>query len=139
MLPLDYAAHAEYLRGILAPIAERVDGRIDVAAVTARVNELSAAAKALQQRGTASDTKKLDEVLLRASRAIVPSDYTSGDRFSHDPALSQNAYPVLDPIRALAAAPAGSDEAAFLLVSARRACNRLIHTLDEAVAALASV
>jgi hypothetical protein len=70
------------------------------------------------------------------SRALVPVDYTNGDRFDHDPALAQPPYPVLEPIRRLAASPAGSDEARFLNVAALRARNRLAHALDQAHAAL---
>ena len=66
----------------------------------------------------------------------MPIDYTRGDRFDHDPALAQAPYPVLDPLRALAAAAAGSEEAQFLAVAARRACNRLGFALDAANAAL---
>jgi hypothetical protein len=65
----------------------------------------------------------------------VPVDYTSGDRFDHDPALPQSPWPVLDPLRALAATPDGSDEAKFAAVAAVRAANRLRHALDQAIAA----
>jgi hypothetical protein len=133
-LPLDFSAHATYLRGILEPLA----GRIPLDDVESRLAALSRAAEKLRQRPDA-DAAKIDAALMRADRALVPADYTNGDRFGHDPALPQNAYPLLDPIRALAAAPAGSEEAAFLAVSARRAANRLVNVLDEAVAALESV
>jgi hypothetical protein len=63
-------------------------------------------------------------------------DYTTGDRFEHDPALPQAPYPVLDVVRQLAAAGAGSDQARFLAGSATRACNRLAFALDQANAAL---
>jgi len=71
---------------------------------------------------------------MRASRALVPLDYTSGDRFAHDPALPQTPWPVLDPIRALArASPA---DRPFAAVDAVRARNRVLHALQEAVQAL---
>jgi hypothetical protein len=130
-LPLDFSAHATYLRGILEPLA----GRIPLGDVESRLAALSHAAEKLRQRPDA-DAAKIDAALMRADRALVPADYTNGDRFTHDPALPQNPYPLLDPIRALADAPAGSDEAAFLAVSARRAANRLVNVLDEAIDAL---
>ncbi len=40
--------------------------------------------------------------LCRVSRALVPMDSTQGDRFSHDPALAQPAWPVLLPVIDLA-------------------------------------
>jgi hypothetical protein len=66
------------------------------------------------------------------SRALVPLDYTEGDRFRHDPALPQPPWPVLQGLRDLAAAEPGSDRAKFLGVSAARAQNRLLHALEEA-------
>jgi hypothetical protein len=75
---------------------------------------------------------------LRVCRALVPLDLTEGDRFVHDPALPQPAWPVLRPLRDLARAEPGSDQALFLAVAARRACNRLSHALREAASALAA-
>ena len=40
---------------------------------------------------------------MRMSRALVPINYTSGDRFAHDPALALPAWPTLRPLRELAA------------------------------------
>jgi len=73
---------------------------------------------------------------MHASRALVPLDYTDGDRFSHDPALPQSAWPALDPLRALSQAKPGSDQARFAAVGARRAANRVLHALKDAQAAL---
>ena len=70
---------------------------------------------------------------MRISRALVPLDYTEGDRFSHDAALPQPAWPSLRKLRELAAAKPGSDEERFLAVAARRARNRVAHALREAL------
>jgi N-acetylated-alpha-linked acidic dipeptidase len=67
---------------------------------------------------------------------MVPMDYTTGDRFDHDPALAQPPYPVLNVVRQLAAARAGSDQARFLAGGATRTCNWLTFALDQANAAL---
>lgn len=80
--------------------------------------------------------ERVNATLVAVSRAMVPMDYTAGDRFEHDPALPQAPYPVLDVVRQLAAARAGSDQARFLAGSATRACNRLAFALDQANAAL---
>ena len=70
-------------------------------------------------------------------RILVPLDYTRGDRFVHDPALSLSSWPVLDPLRRLAASAAG-DAARFAEVDAVRALNRLTHSLTEASRLLAA-
>jgi hypothetical protein len=83
-----------------------------------------------------AEAERVNRALVAVSRAMVPMDYTTGDRFDHDPALAQAPYPVLDPVRVLAETQAGSDRARFLTVAAVRACNRLAFALDEANAAL---
>jgi hypothetical protein len=79
---------------------------------------------------------RLNSALMRVSRALVPLDYTQGDRFSHDPALPQPAWPALQKLRDLAAQEPGSDEARFLAVGAARARNRMLSSLREADRAL---
>jgi hypothetical protein len=92
---------------------------------------------ALVTARTRRDEDRLNAAILRISRALVPLDYTYGDRFAHDPALPQPAWPVLDPLRRFAAALPGSDTGRHLAVSARQARNRVAHALREALSALA--
>jgi len=73
---------------------------------------------------------------MRASRALDPLYYTTGDRFTHDPALPLPAWPVLQPLRNLAKTAPETDDARFLTVSATRARNRLLHAVRTATAAL---
>ena len=79
-----------------------------------------------------ADAARINRALMRMSRALVPINYTSGDRFAHDPALALPAWPTLRPLRELAAAVPGSDAARFLAVGAVRARNRIAHALREA-------
>ena len=136
VLPLDYVAVAGDLDGVLAGLGAALGARFDLGPMRARTARLRREAEALYQ--AAADPAAADRVnaaLLAMGRALVPVDYTSGDRFDHDPALPQSPWPVLDPLRALAAAPDGSDEAKFAAVAAVRAANRLRHALDQAIAA----
>ena len=66
----------------------------------------------------------------------MPVDYTTGDRFGQDPAVSQSAYPALQPLRELARFAPSSDEALFLEVGMTRARNRVAHALREAIEAI---
>ena len=79
----------------------------------------------------------IDRALMHVSRALIPMDYTSGDRFSHDPALPVPSWASLGAIRALAAAPEHSNSAYFMTVDATRARNRLLHALRRANGVLA--
>jgi hypothetical protein len=124
VLPLDYPAHAAGLLEELGRLEQALAGRLDIAPLRAR-------AAALRDVVGVTD----DKALMAASRALVPLDYTTGDRFSHDPALPQAPWPVLDPIRALARADAVM--VPFSRVDAIRARNRVLHALDQAGRALA--
>jgi hypothetical protein len=142
VLPLDYAAHADALGRELEALTAKLHGRLDLAPLAGRVRAFREGAAALKARaaGVSSDAEaaRINAKLMAASRAVVPMDYTSGNRFEPDPALGQSAYPVLDPLRRLAATPDGTDAAKFAAVGARRAANRIAHALDEANAHLAA-
>jgi hypothetical protein len=140
VLPLDYAAHARALQAELDKIGKSLNGRLPIDRLRAGAEKLRAAAETIAARAAAAnaaETKRINRALIGASRALVPVDYTYGDRFSHDPALPVPAWPVLQPLRDLAATKPNSDEAQFHLVAAKRACNRMAHALREANAALA--
>ena len=123
VLPLDYAPAMDLLLGELAKLrgAMKLD---DVVAQAVSVRD-----KAALLNG---DPARVNRALMQLSRALVPLDYTNGDRFVHDPALPQSPWPVLDPIRALAAAPRDR----FAAVDAIRARNRLQHALRQSGRAL---
>jgi N-acetylated-alpha-linked acidic dipeptidase len=145
VLPLDYAAGAKALGAKLSKLETQLDGRFDLSRLTARVARLRVQAEAvgavvsrIQNDGAAERgaAERVNHALIAVSRAMVPMDYTTGDRFEHDPALLQPPYPVLDVVRRLAAARAGSDQARFLAGRATRACNRLGFALDQAIGAI---
>jgi hypothetical protein len=138
LLPLDYAAHARALGAELAPLRAALDGALDLSLLAERAAALEQAAAALAARAAAAPAEALpvlNTALMRASRALVPLDYTQGDRFRHDPALEQHPWPSLQPLRRLAEA-AGTPEAPFLRVAARQARNRAAHALRQATEAL---
>jgi aminopeptidase YwaD len=127
VLPLDFATHAGVLLDELSALRDSLGERF-------AVNGLIEAASALRERAAANGHS--DATLMRASRALAPVYYTSGDRFAHDPALPLPAWPVLDPLRQLAKVAPGTDGARFLAVSATRGRNRLAHALHQATEAL---
>ena len=130
VLPFDYAAHATALLQEVDAIGATLGGALDLTPLINAASMVRDRAAALQS----DDPARADRSLMRASRALVPLDYTAGDRFAHDPALPQTPWPVLDPIRALArASPA---DRPFAAVDAVRARNRVLHALQEAAQAL---
>ncbi|MFC0407197.1 M28 family peptidase [Roseomonas elaeocarpi] len=140
LLPLNYAEHARSLRAELEPLRDGLSGVLDLSLLASRAAALEDAASAFATRAAAMPEEALpalDGALMRASRALVPLDYTQGDRFRHDPALEQHAWPSLQPLRQLLKA-AGTAEAPFLLVAARQARNCAAHALRQATEALAA-
>jgi hypothetical protein len=74
---------------------------------------------------------------MRVSRALVPINYTAGDRFVHDPALPNVPWPSLQGLRELAGLEPGSPETPFYVTHARQTRNRVSHALQQALDALA--
>jgi hypothetical protein len=139
ILPLDIAAHAASLLQELEAIAPKLEGRLPLAALVDAAVGLRDKAKAVVALAHGGDRAKLDAVnaaLMRVSRALVPLDYTRGDRFSHDPALPQAPWPALQKLRDLAATKQGSDEERFMAVAAKRTRNRVAFALHQAHEAL---
>jgi hypothetical protein len=141
VVPLDYTAYADALIKELEALKPASANGVDVTPLLDAARDLKSKAAAFNARvakAKDSDAAALQAVLMTVSRHLVPIDYTSGDRFGQEPALALTPYPVLDPVRRLAGATAGSDAARFLTVGAIRACNRARHAIDGACAALAA-
>jgi hypothetical protein len=137
VLPLDFAAHARDLLAELARLAAALGDRFSLSELIGAAETTRDLAEALGTRVTPDDPTRIDRVLMHVSRALVPMDYTSGDRFAHDPALPVPSWASLGAIRALVEAPVGSDTARFLTVDATRARNRVLHALRRANGLLA--
>ncbi len=138
VLPLDVGRQADAIGRALSTLAEAVQGRLDLAPLIDGAAALGRAARRLPKAENLNQgaVSAMNKALMAATRALVPMDYTSGSRFDPDPALRQAAYPVLDPVRALAATAAGSEESLFAIVAARRASNQVACALDAARDAL---
>lgn len=132
--PLDYAMHAEALLHELAALPNGFD--VSVLVERARVvRDRAASLTAKANNASPQQAASITRTLMAVSRALVPVDYTTGDRFLPDPAIAQPPWPPLDAIRGLGALHAGSDSMQFATVSATRARNRIAHALSQAIAA----
>lgn len=139
ILPFDYAVHAARFRKVLEKLGDELGERFDLHPLMVRVDAVENHARSISARASSDDVSIADPVnrmLMRAGRALVPLDYTRGDRFIHDPALPLAPYPALDALRVLAAINPSAEEAKFAAVDAQRAANRVAHALDLAIAAL---
>ncbi|WP_207538285.1 M28 family peptidase [Sabulicella rubraurantiaca] len=134
VLPIDHAAQLAALQVELGKLGAAAIRDVPIDGLQAAVAKL---VEALSRAHATWPEDRLNAALIRLSRALVPLDYTNGDRFTHDPAMPLPAWPVLEPLRRLAAATPGTDEARLYAVSARQARNRVAHSLREALSALA--
>ncbi len=138
-LPLDYTVTADALAAELAALQPHLAARLDIGGLIAATATLRAHAQAVLDAGsTASPTEArvLNRALMRASRALVPLDHTSGERFHHDPALPLNTWASLDGLREIARLAADSPDLPFFVVHATQTRNRIAHALRTAIAAL---
>lgn len=133
VLPIDQAAQLASLQAELRKLGGTTAHDLPLDELDACIAALGAA---LARARASWPAERLNAAMMRLCRALVPLDHTRGDRFVHDPALPLSAWPVLDPLRRLAAAQPGTDAAKHLAVSARRARNRIAHALREAAAIL---
>ena len=134
--PLDYPAHADAL---LKKLAALQSGGIDTEILVARTKAVRDKAVALSARATTATPTQIASInraLIAVSRALVPVDYTTGDRFRPDPATPQPPWPSLDAMRLLGSLDPVSDTGKVATVSAMRARNRMAHALAQAITAL---
>ena len=140
VLPLDYSSFADELMRELSDLSAATARGVDLRPLIEAVSRLRKAAEAVKTlRGAEQSSENIGAVnaaLTAASRHLVPVDYTSGDRFSQDPALTQLPFPALNPLRRLCAVPDGDEALPFISVAAARARNRVEYALDEAIRAL---
>jgi hypothetical protein len=139
VLPYDYAAYAFALGDQLIKLSGQLAGRLDISRLIAATRELeqqSISVLGMQAASSVEATDRVNAALMRASRWLVPLNYTTGERFRHDPALPHVPWPSLAGMWELARLPSGSPDTAFYTVHARQMRNRVAHALREANTAL---
>jgi len=140
VLPFDYAEHATCLADELRSLQGATGERFDLSLLISRADALRTKAEqlnlAIASGFDSGHAAIANETLTAIAHALVPVDYSTGDRFGQDPAIGQQAYPALQPLRRLPAHPPGSDQALFVEVGMRRARNRVAFALREALRAI---
>jgi len=130
--PFDYAAAVGEIRGAVAQYQQAAGGEIDFGSILdllARLEDdirnwrISAAAQIERAPGDAAVRRRLNGVLRRLARLLVPLNYARGERFDHDPALKFGTVPRLEAAASLASAPA--DLKPFLRAGLVRESNKV--------------
>jgi hypothetical protein len=137
VLPLDYSACADSLLAELAGLEATAGRSLDLEGLRDAATTLKRQAAAVLAADAPAPA--INRALMRTSRALVPLNYTYGDRFRHDIALDHPPWPALQGLRELAAQPPGSPDLSFYEVHARQTRNRIAHALRVANEALGDV
>jgi hypothetical protein len=135
VLPLDYGAYAKALTAELTSLDPALTQLLPTDDLKQAVGKLRRNVAALADLAVdASDVmaERINQVLMRVSRALVPINYTTGERFHHDSALPHPAWLSLEGLRELARQDATSIDLPFYVVHARQARNRAIYALRQA-------
>jgi hypothetical protein len=137
ILPLDYAEHTAYLQEELESLQVSIGDHFNLSDLIDKTKALKSAADRFNTyRQPALQSKRVslfNHCLCQLSRQLVPIDYTEGDRFEQDPALSQQVLPSLQPALGFRNLQPDEDTYKFLTVSMMRARNRVATSLDDAL------
>ena len=140
VLPFDHREQVRQLLELVADLQKAVGERFDLSGLRHSVAELHQRAERLHEAAvrvtnsaSAEQIEQLNDTLVALSRLLTPIEYTNGNRFTHDPALGQNAFPALDPVRRLCSLEPGSDAEKFTAIAARQGRNLVSHAIAQAI------
>jgi hypothetical protein len=112
--PFDYAAAVEEIRTAVAQYQQAAGDEIDLRPILESLSLLEQNIRAWRMQADAQigkapddadERRRLNGVLRRIARLLVPLNYARGERFDHDPALKFGAVPRLEAATALRSAP----------------------------------
>ncbi len=130
--PFDYAAAVDEIRSAVAEYQRASGGDIDFAAVLDDLAALGddirswrrdAESRVVASAVDAAERRRLNIVVRRLARHLVPLNYARGERFDHDPALKFGAVPRLEAAAGLPSAP--PEMRPFLKVGLVREANKV--------------
>lgn len=135
VLPLDFRRTVKEVDEALAEYEAALGKRLNLKPLRMAFNGMAQRVETLYQRirkGEA-DPARANAVLLRLGRALVPLNYSVGDRFEHDPALPLDPLPKLARAREVAAMEESDPERVpFVLCELQRQANKVAHLVNEA-------
>lgn len=137
--PFDYAAALEEIRSTVAQYQQAAGGEIDFGPILESVTRLADEFRAWRTDAEmqiakaphdAHERRRLNGMLRRIARLLVPLNYARGERFDHDPALKFGAVPRLEAATTLASAPPALKP--FVKVGLVREANKVRAILRDA-------
>ena len=136
ILPFDYSATIEEMRGVLRELAAIASDRFDLAPVLVEADTALAATRRLQAACAGNPDEataaRLNDGIMALGRCLTPVNYTLVGEYDHDLALGAQPIPALQPLRQLAELEPGSDAAHYLHAQLLRARNKVWHAFHQA-------
>lgn len=135
VLPLDFRRTVKEIDEALAEYEAALGKRLNLKPLRLTFNGMAQRVEALYQRIAKGDAdpQRANAALLRLGRALVPLNYSVGDRFEHDPALPLAPLPKLARAREVAAMEESDPERVpFLLCELQRQANKVAHLVAQA-------
>jgi hypothetical protein len=130
--PFDYAAAVDEIRSAVAQYQQAAKGEVDFEPILGALSVLGDDIRAWRAKaearighgpGHTDDRRRLNAILRRVARLLVPLNYARGERFDHDPALKFGTVPRLEAAATFAAAP--SEMKPFIKVGLVREANKV--------------
>jgi len=132
VLPVDWRAAVDEFARTAETYSKAAGDAVDLSAVTKAVSALAASLSAFYSAVEAGTTPaiKANEVQMRLARILVPVNYTTAPRFTHDPAITRAPLPLIEKVMDLAHVP--EDQRMVTLTQIMRGANRTAAALIEA-------
>jgi hypothetical protein len=143
--PFDYTAAVDEIRSAVAQYQQAARGGIDFGSMLDELSRLNADIVAWRARAEAAVAsgaadagarRRMNAVLRRLARWLVPLNYAKGERFDHDPAIKFGAVPKLEAAAGLPSTP--PEAVRFLKAGLMREANKVRAALRAARRELAS-
>jgi Peptidase family M28 len=137
--PFDYTAAVEEIRATVSEYQKAAGSEVNFQSILELTSQLGDEVRAWRTRAeaqiarapeNAAERRRLNRVLRRLARHLVPLNYARGERFDHDPAVKFGAVPRLEAAATLASAPA--ELKPFVKVGLVREANKVRAILRDA-------
>ncbi|MCA2011213.1 M28 family peptidase [Cereibacter sphaeroides] len=132
VIPVDWRATLVEFRETAAKYTKAAGEAVDLKAVSGAIEALGGALEAFYAGVEAGSipAAKANEVQMRLARILVPVNYTTAPRFTHDPAITRAPLPLIEGVMDLAHVPAEMRN--VTLTQLMRGANRTAAALIEA-------
>lgn len=129
--PLDFRKTAQEIDSALHAWQEKANKRFDLSDCLYLSEQLQADLVNFYE--SESDVAQKNECLLRLGRLLIPLNFTTGNIYQNDPALSYPKVPALALIDDLILTENGTEQSTQIILTLQRKKNYVLHSLDQAV------